>query len=249
MTRNITLCDDVRPIFAICCACGFAVEGADLACPWCGEDLELVAADAEGLAALDAAWLDGRLDDVTYERVATAIAEARVEAQAEEDARAAEAGREGRPYVRLRLRDVSWAEAAAFVDVYHRHHWAPLRWKAGQGIETEDGTLVGVVMVGRPVARMIQERQPRTLEVTRLCVLPGYPNAGSCLLGWARRFARRLGATKLISYLLETESGVCYRAAGWSAEARTRGGSWHRGKRPRVDKAPTCRKIRMAVAC
>ncbi|MNS86939.1 hypothetical protein D3C72_1208590 [compost metagenome] len=111
----------------------------------------------------------------------------------------------------------------------------------------------GVIFVGRPVARMIATRQPGTLEVTRVCT-DGTPNAGSMLLGAARKAVRKLNkgravpVTKLISYILETESGVSYRAAGWAFDAKSKGGSWNRRGRPRTDKAPTCKKERWAIA-
>lgn len=250
---------------AICCDCGawcFEEELA-LSCGACGSDwLDLTTADEAGRERLLEAWAAGVIGDLSYERgldaIAEAVDEAIAETQAEWDRGAGEvvpavepAPADARPYVRLRLRAVSLSEAKAYVKANHRHNRAPVSWVFGLGVEDEAGELRGVIMVGRPVARMIATRQPGTLEVTRLCT-DGTPNAGSMLLGAARRACRKLRrahrVTKLISYILESESGVCYRAAGWSAEALSKGGSWDRKGRPREDKAPTCRKVRFAIA-
>jgi hypothetical protein len=227
----------------VCCYCGDVNICNDLVCEWCGEDLVTFDASPVGLAAIDRWWVEGLIDDYTYERIQTwaAVREGVDEEQA------------SRPYVGLKLRPVSFKEACAFVVDHHRHHRAPRGWKFGIGVEDEHGELRGVVIVGRPVAMMIATRQPGTFEVTRLCT-DGTRNAGSMLLGAARRavkaLARRLKLPrpKLISYLLESESGGCYVAAGWQRVARSRGGSWHRRGRPRVDKAPTCPKWRWEIA-
>lgn len=60
----------------------------------------------------------------------------------------------------------------------------------------------------------------------------------------AAKEAKRRGFRKVITYTLEEESGHALRAAGWTAEARTRGGSWNRPGRARKDTAPTTPKIR-----
>lgn len=56
----------------------------------------------------------------------------------------------------IKARPVSLAEANAFVDDLHRHHQHVVRDKYRVGAEI-DGRLVGVVQVGRPVARMLDE--------------------------------------------------------------------------------------------
>lgn len=119
----------------------------------------------------------------------------------------------------LRFRD-----AADFVVAWHRHHDAPLSHKFSLGALAGD-TLVGVAIVGRPVARAFDDG--RTLEVARTAT-DGTPNANSFLYGAARRATFALGYDRLITYTQEGESGASLRAAGWHivAERPPRAGWW-----------------------
>jgi hypothetical protein len=106
--------------------------------------------------------------------------------------------------------------AFRFVRMRHRHHKAPVGWLFGFGANWE-AALVGVVIVGRPVARLIQEREPLTCEVTRCCT-DGTPNACSFLYGRATRAAFLFGYTRVISYTLPDEGGASLKALkqmGW----------------------------------
>jgi hypothetical protein len=53
---------------------------------------------------------------------------------------------------------------------HHRHHKAPRGALLQVGIERND-VIVGVAVVGRPLARHLQDGY--TAEVTRVCVLDG----------------------------------------------------------------------------
>jgi len=97
------------------------------------------------------------------------------------------------------------------------------------------GELVGVAIVGRPVAR--HRDDGRTLEVTRLCT-NGTKNACSKLYSAAWRAGREMGYERIGTYILSSESGISLRAAGWKELYKTQGGSWNRKKRPRIDKHP-----------
>ena len=79
---------------------------------------------------------------------------------------------------------VTLRTARAFVTAHHRHNVAPQGHKFSVGIE-RDGNLVGVAIVGRPIAR--RQDDGRTVEVTRVCVLDDNRNANSALYGAARR--------------------------------------------------------------
>jgi hypothetical protein len=127
---------------------------------------------------------------------------------------------------------VSFRDACDFVRRTHRHHKPPVGMKFAVGVEA-DGTLVGVVIVSRPVARMFDDGW--TLEVSRSCT-NGYPNANSMLYGAAWRAAKALGYRRLITYTLSRESGSSLRAAGWRvvAERRPRPG-WDMPSRPRAN--------------
>lgn len=140
----------------------------------------------------------------------------------------------------LTARPIERKAANAFVDALHRHHCHTVGDKCR--IACYDGErLVGVAQLGRPVARALDDGM--TIEVLRLCT-DGTRNACSFLYGRAARIVRELGYTKVITYILISESGSSLRAAGWHKEAETRGGSWNCPSRPRDTKAPTGPKQR-----
>lgn len=126
---------------------------------------------------------------------------------------------------------VSFRDANAFVSLFHRHH-GPVRGHKFSIGAAAGGSLVGVAIVGRPVARMRQDGF--TVEVTRLCT-NGWRNACSFLYGRAARIAFLLGYTRAGTYILESEDGASLRAAGWKRVGKTDGGSWNRPSRPRLD--------------
>ena len=86
----------------------------------------------------------------------------------------------------LSLCPVSFAEATDFVVIHHRHHRPPLGHKFSLGV-ADGEKLVGVAIVGRPVARHFDDG--RTLEVTRSAT-DGTANANSMLLAAAWRAAK-----------------------------------------------------------
>lgn len=138
----------------------------------------------------------------------------------------------------LELQPISYAEACRFIDEHHRHHLPPQGWKFG--IAVNDGEkVVGVVTVGRPVARHLDDGW--TLEITRNCT-DGTKNAASMLYGAVRRAARALGYKRLITYTLASEPGTSLTAAGYEAVYEVTGRSWDCPSRPRVDKHPTEQK-------
>lgn len=148
------------------------------------------------------------------------------------------------------LKPIEFREAAAFVDKYHEHNEAPRGWKFGRGI-WNGPQLIGVVTVGRPVARAIDAST--TLEVNRVCVSRRVPgplrwNACSMAYGWAAREAEKKGFRKIITYTLESEPGTALRAAGWIPEHKTRRRpkGWNCKSRPRKETTPTEAKIRWA---
>lgn len=135
--------------------------------------------------------------------------------------------------MRLRTVPVTFAEAAAFVTDWHRHHRPPRGHKYSIGVAAGDGVLVGVAIVGRPVARLLDDGQ--TLEVTRVAT-DGTPNSCSHLYAAAWRAAKALGYRRLISYTQAGESGASLHAAGWRiVAARPPSPGWSRASRPRND--------------
>lgn len=142
----------------------------------------------------------------------------------------------------MTLYPVTLREANAFVRDNHRHHGPVQGHKFSIGIKDGD-YLVGVAIVGRPVARFLDNGT--TAEVTRLCT-DGTRNACSMLYSAAARAARAMGYMKIISYTLLEETGASLKAAGFSLEGISPGGSWNHPNRQRTDKAPTTPKKRWA---
>ncbi len=146
--------------------------------------------------------------------------------------------------MRLELQPIDFKEATAFVREHHRHHNPSIGWKFGIGLN--DGEkVVGVVMVGRPVARHFDDGW--TLEVTRCCT-DGTKNAASMLYGAAWRASKAMGYKRLITYTLGEEPGTSLVAAGWSLKRTMPGRSWSCPSRPRVDTHPLGQKTLWEVA-
>lgn len=132
----------------------------------------------------------------------------------------------------LELVPVSFRDAAAFVGMHHRHNRPPIGHKFSIGVAL-DNQLVGVAIVGRPVARHYDDG--RTLEVNRTAT-DGTPNANSKLYGAAARATFALGYCRLITYTQANESGASLRAAGYKVVAeRPARGTWNTPSRPRDD--------------
>lgn len=128
---------------------------------------------------------------------------------------------------------VSFTEACAFVAAHHRHHQPPTGHKFSIGVTSGD-LLVGVAIVGRPVARSYDDG--RTLEVSRTAT-DGTPNANSMLYAAAWRAAKAMGYDRLITYTQAGETGASLRAAGWRVIAsRPPRPGWNAPSRPREDR-------------
>jgi len=133
-------------------------------------------------------------------------------------------------------------ESSFFINAIHRHHRAPVGHKFSLACYDYDSEkIVGVCTVGRPVSRI--EDNGLCLEVNRLCT-DGTKNACSFLYSAAWRAAKALGYKRLITYILNTESGVSLTAAGWKLVGESKGGSWSCKSRPRIDKHPTQGKLK-----
>lgn len=146
---------------------------------------------------------------------------------------------------KLRLKPVTFRQACEFIDLHHSHHRPPQGHKFSIGVVQDDEELCGVVCVGRPVARNLDDGY--TAEVTRCCT-DRTKNVASKLYGAAWRAAKAMGYTTLITYTLEEESGRSLVAAGWKQVASSPGGSWSTKSRPRKDKHPTGPKTRWEIS-
>lgn len=150
--------------------------------------------------------------------------------------------------VPLHIVPVSMTDARKYVGAHHRHNLPPKPAMFAVGIEDDAGTLRGVGIAGRPVARMLCDG--RTLEVVRTCT-DGVPNGNSMIYGAMWRAAKALGYERLYTYTLDEESGASLKASGWTRDADlpARGG-WDNGRvRVEVDlfgnqRTPTGPKVR-----
>lgn len=145
---------------------------------------------------------------------------------------------------RLHLTPITLREANAFVARHHRHHQPVRGCVSCVGVSVGDA-IVGVAIIGRPLARMLDDDY--TAEVLRCCT-DGTRNACSMLYRAAWRAVRALGYLKLVTYTLADEGGASLRAAGMTCIGRAGGGSWSRANRPRVDLHPQQEKLRWELA-
>lgn len=230
-------------------------EGATL-CPWCGAEAVLEVFDA---------WQSGEFlletcCEMAHEVAVQELREGPKEAAAFMRASGIE-GAIGLGSIRRvlesdfgtmvidwnpRIVSVRQSTAKQFVREHHEHCPPPAGWKFGAGV-VNGAELIGVVMVGRPVARMLDDGT--RLEVNRVAVrrdmTPGLTwNACSMLYAAAAKEARKLGYRELITYTLDSESAVSLKASGWQEDGRSRGGGWSRPSRPRLGGSPTTPKRR-----
>lgn len=146
--------------------------------------------------------------------------------------------------MKLHAAPIDFDQAAAFVREHHRHHTPPVGHKFSLAAMLGD-KLVGVAIIGRPVARGRDDGL--TLEVTRLCT-DGTKNACSFLYGAAARAAFALGYRRIGTYILKREPGTSLAAAGWKLIGEVRGRSWSCASRPRTDKRPNEPKLLFEIA-
>lgn len=139
----------------------------------------------------------------------------------------------------LQLIPLTLKEANEFVIRYHRHHKKVPGTKFALGALL-NSQLVGVALVGRPVARNFDDGW--TLEVNRTCT-DGSRNTNSFLYGASWRVAKEMDYRRLITYTLPEESGASLRAVQWQCLGMAGGGSWSCPSRPRVDNHPLQRKL------
>jgi hypothetical protein len=146
----------------------------------------------------------------------------------------------------LRLDSISHKAARNFVERHHTHCSAPRAWRFHRAI-FNGWTLLGVAIVGNPVARALAGRG--IVEVRRLCVRRDLPrplrwNAASMLYGWCGRAAEQRGWSKIITYTRADEAGTSLEAAGWVREAKVHGRGWHSAERRRSNRNAWIDKVR-----
>jgi hypothetical protein len=140
----------------------------------------------------------------------------------------------------MTLRPITLKGARRFVAATHRHHDPPQGGKFAVAAWESDA-LVGVAIVGRPVARALDDGL--TAEVIRVAT-DGTRNACSFLYGAAKRAAQAMGYRKVITYTLIEESGASLRAVQWTRVGVRGGGAWRCAARPAArDTHPLQQKV------
>ena len=140
----------------------------------------------------------------------------------------------------LSLFPATLKQANEMVERLHRHHKPVVGHRFSIGCEDENGAAHGMAIVGRPVAREID--QNRVAEVTRL-VTDGTPHVCSKLYAACARAAEAIGYNWIQTSILENETGTSLKAAGWQFDHMIKGRNWNcpsRGGR-RTDQ-PMCDK-------
>jgi len=131
----------------------------------------------------------------------------------------------------MEITPINFEEANAYVSAFHRHHKPMQGCKFCLAVSDND-KVVGVAIVGRPVARLLDNGW--TLEVNRCCT-DGTKNACSMLYSSAWKAAKALGYKRLITYTIPEEGGASLRASNWKCIGLKGGGNWNVKSRPRID--------------
>jgi len=116
------------------------------------------------------------------------------------------------------------ADANEFVRRLHRHSRPTLGAIFCVGVADE--SVRGVAIVGRPVARRLDDGA--TVEILRVAT-DGARNACSMLYGACRRIAREMGYARVLTYTLPEEGGASLKAAGFKFDGDAGGSAamWH----------------------
>ena len=128
----------------------------------------------------------------------------------------------------MRIIPLELSALNVLVETLHRHHKGVQGHRFSIGLES-NGKIVGGASIGRPTARLTNQHE--VLEVTRL-VTDGTANACSALYSAAARIGKAMGYRHIQTFILQSESGVSLKAAGWKFEQYSAGGDWTRKSKP-----------------
>jgi hypothetical protein len=132
--------------------------------------------------------------------------------------------------------------ANEYVQTLHRHHKPTSGGLYAVACADDSGDVHGVGIIGRPVARLLDDGQ--TCEVLRVAT-DGTRNACSAIYGAAFRAAKALGYSRIFTYTRVDEPGVSLRASGWVLDdPAIRARSWDMPNRRRSDKTEIVQRQR-----
>lgn len=141
----------------------------------------------------------------------------------------------------MKIVPLTLREANDFVDKHHRHSARTSNDGGKYAIGLlHAGELVGVAIVGRPVARLLQE--DGAAELLRCCTCPGAPKGAESKLNTrAKRIWQLMGGTRWHTYTLIRESRASIRGTfgpnRCEPAAVVRGRRWDTPSRPRSARA------------
>lgn len=131
----------------------------------------------------------------------------------------------------MNIQRIDLGAANAFVHAWHRHSRPVVGHIYSLGLFGDDLILHGVAIVGRPVARALDDGA--TVEVTRLAT-DGTRNGCSRLYAASCREARQRGFRRVVTYTLASEDGASLKASGFARDAEVRGRQWDTPSRRRA---------------
>ncbi len=144
----------------------------------------------------------------------------------------------------MKVIPLSLRQANDFISKFHRHNKPVQGCKFCIGAQKAN-KIVGVAVVGRPVARLLDDGL--TAEITRVCT-NGTRNVNSFLYAHCAKICKLMGFNRIITYTLEEESGASLRAIGAKPEAFVEPSSWDRKNRHRNEQSVyQKRKIRWSL--
>ena len=135
---------------------------------------------------------------------------------------------------KLKVIPLTLKSANAYVEDFHRHNKPCVGHRFSIGALDENENIVGVAIIGRPVARMLDDGF--TAEVNRLCTNDDSPkNVCSFLYARAWRIWQQMGGERMITYTLQSESGSSLKGAGWKIVGKTnKNDFWNTRKKTNV---------------
>lgn len=141
------------------------------------------------------------------------------------------------------IKPITFRAASEYVNANHRHHNATVGCKFCIGLY-ENENIVGVAICGRPVSRYLDDGL--TCEINRVCT-NGIKNGCSMLYGACCRIAKEMGYKRIITYILQSETGASLKASNFICEGEAGGTHWT-GKRNKGQDIPAELKIRWSKA-
>ena len=137
---------------------------------------------------------------------------------------------------KLKVTPLTLKVANNYVSEHHRHNKACRGHRFSIGALDQQGNLVGVAIIGRPVSRMLDDGL--TAEVNRVCIAdPSPKNVCSFLYARAWRIWQQMGGESMITYTLQSESVSSLKGAGWKMVGKVeKPAGWHKHRTDSIER-------------